>query len=160
MFNFYLRYNQLTLLQRGFDPSRDGFHRYHQSACYGGAKFKRGDDPISFEGFLRMEVTDDETDASLFIPPPKFGHACLNPIYCPTRRCLACPYKETVKKPTMCFLKDSWQEILPRTSRKAILYRMLKEESVEHVVNMLLGSDVCGLETETQRWVAELFQNA
>ena len=48
----------------------------------------------------------------------------------------------------MCFLKDSWLENLPRTSHKAVIYRMLKKASVEHVANMLLGGDVCGLETD------------
>ena len=32
--------------------------------------------------------------------------------------------------------------------------------STEHVANMLLGADVCGLETETPKWVTELFSNS
>ena len=43
---------------------------------------------------------------------------------------------------------------MPRTSRKTVnvIYRMLKE-SVEHIANMLLHGDVCGLEAEMQKWV-------
>ena len=67
----------------------------------------------------------------------------------PIDSCLAWSYKEADEKPTMCFLKDSWQEISSRTSREAVIYRMLEKESVERVANILLGGDVRGLESET-----------
>ena len=92
IFNFYLRYGQLGLLQRGFDPAvqlckkpppkpvRDVFERYHHSAWYGGAKFKRGDNFLSFEGFFRVQVTDDETKVQevFYIPPPKYTSGTLS----------------------------------------------------------------------------------
>ena len=108
IFNFYLRYGQLGLFQRGFDPAvqlckkpppkalRDAFERYHHSTWYGGAKFKRDDSFLSFEGFFRVQVTDDETKVQemFYIPPPKYTRACLHPFWRSTRRCLACPYQK------------------------------------------------------------------
>lgn len=169
IFNFYSRYCQLTPLERGFDPTVEpckgplpepvckAFNDYHQSAWYGGGKFKRGDRSLRFETFFRMEVTDDEQETieAFFIPPPKYGRTCLYPFYRATRRSLACPYQENVK-PKMCFLKESWQEESRRTAREAVIYRMLKKEAVKHVASMRLGGDVCELETETQKWVTEL----
>ncbi|KAF8811768.1 hypothetical protein BYT27DRAFT_7088791, partial [Phlegmacium glaucopus] len=178
IFNFYLRYCQLTLRQRGFDPTvvelpknefppqsvRSAFEKYHQSAWYGGAKFKRGSDPLPFEGFFRMEVTDDQTKEleTFYVPPPKYARACLFPFCRATRRCLAYPYEKDQEKrknrkpPTMCFLKDSWQADSQRTDREAAIYRILKEHDVKYVASMRLGGDVPGLETETQDWVRKL----
>ena len=170
VFNFYLRYGQLTLFQRGFDPMvelhkgdlpdsvRIAFERYHKSTWYGGAKFKRGEAPLSFEGFLRIEVKDDEQKrtGTFFIPPPRYQRASLFPFCRATRRSLACPYEKNVKKTTMCFLKDSWHEESPRTHREAVIYRTLKKEGVKYVASMRLGGDVDGMETQTQDWVKEL----
>ena len=159
IFNFYLRYGQLGLLQRGFDPTvqlckksppkalRDAFERYHHSTWYGGAKFKRDDSFLSLEGFFRVQVTDDETKVQemFYIPPPKYTRACQHPFWRSTRRCLPCPYQKklkNVKKRTMCFLKDSWQVELECTSREAAIYRILKRENVKHVASMRLGGDV------------------
>jgi hypothetical protein len=170
VFNFYLRYGQLTPFQRGFDPMvelhrgylpesvRIAFKRYHKSTWYGGAKFKRGETPLSFEGFLRIKVEDDEqkrTD-NFFIPPPRYQRASLFPFCRATRRSLACSYEKNVKKPTMCFLKDSWHEESLRTDREADIYRTLKRERVKHVASMRLGGDVDGMETQTQDWVKDL----
>ncbi|KAF8804184.1 hypothetical protein BYT27DRAFT_7259621 [Phlegmacium glaucopus] len=168
IFNFYLRYGQLTPLQRGFDPTVELYkERLPKSvgdaidrdpAWYGGgAMLKCGDAARSFEGFFRVEGTDDETGAqeSFFIPPPKFRRACLDPFYPATRRY---PYQEiakNVKKPTMSFLKDSWQEDSEHTDREAAIYRIPKKH-VKNVAFMRLGSDVRGLETETQTWVIAL----
>ncbi|KAF8805939.1 hypothetical protein BYT27DRAFT_7339513, partial [Phlegmacium glaucopus] len=111
IFNFYLRYGQLTLLQRGFDPTveratppesvRTAFKKYHQSTWHGGAKFTHDDNLLSFEGFFRIYVTDDKTNKRIpfFIPPLKYSRACLFPFCRATRRCLAYPDpdKETVE---------------------------------------------------------------
>ncbi|KAF8811754.1 hypothetical protein BYT27DRAFT_7183548 [Phlegmacium glaucopus] len=113
--------------------------------------FKPGDIPLSSEGFFRMDMTDDKTDdqETFFILPPKYARACLFPFYRATSRCLAYPYEENVKNrkdrqgPTIRFLKDSWQEDSQRTAREAVIMR--------------LGSDVPGLETETQEWSEGLF---
>ena len=167
IFNFYLRYGQLTPLQRGFDsmvelhkgvppkPVRTAFEGYHKSTWYGGAKFKRGEGPLSFEGFLRIKVTDkteNRTD-TFFIPPPRYQRSSLFPFCRATRRSLACP---DIKKPTMCFLKDSWHEQSTRTDCEADIYRTLKKEGVKHVASMRLGGNVDGMETQTQDWVEEL----
>jgi len=101
IFNFYLRYGQLGLLPP--KPVRDAFQRYHHSAWYGGAKFKRGDSFLSFEGFFRVQVTDDVTlvQETFYIPPPKYTRACLHPFWHSTRRCLATlayPYQKNQKK--------------------------------------------------------------
>ncbi|KAF8811752.1 hypothetical protein BYT27DRAFT_7240181 [Phlegmacium glaucopus] len=112
--------------------------------------FKPGDIPLSSERFFRMSVIDDKTNNqdTFFIPPPKYALASLFPFYRVTSRCVAYPYEENGKnrkdrmKPTMHFLKDSWQEGSQRTAREAVIMR--------------LGGDVPGLETETQEWVEEL----
>jgi hypothetical protein len=152
-----------SLFQRGIDPMvklhkgdlpdsvRIAFERYHKSTWYGGAKFKRGEAPLSFEGFLRIEVKDEEQKRTdIFIPPPRYQRASLFPF------CRACPYEKNVKKPTMCFLKDSWHEESLRTHRQAVVYRTLKKEGVKYVASMRLGGDVVGMETQTQDWVKEL----
>ncbi|KAF8801442.1 hypothetical protein BYT27DRAFT_7261985 [Phlegmacium glaucopus] len=157
IFNFYLCNGQFTP-QRGLAPQLS-YTEYHQSAWYGGARFKHGDTPLSFEGLFRMDMTDDKTDDQeiCFIPPLEYARACPHPFYRDTRRCVAYPYQENVKnrkdvkKPTMFFLKDPWQEESPRTARKVVIYQMLKGQVVKHVASMPLGGGVpVRLETETR----------
>ena len=173
VFDFYLRFGQLTQTQRGFDPTVQpcnrsdipqtvcgAFNQYHNSSWYGGATFKRGRTPSSFEGFLCMTVKDvvQNSTEEFFIPPPRYQRSSLFPFCRSTRRFLACPRpKEDAKKPPeMCFMKDSWPEVSLRTPREADIYRMLKKAGVKYVASMRLGGDVAGLETETQQWVQEL----
>ena len=178
VFNFYLRFGQLTPLQRGFDPTVqpckrsqipklvcDAFRHYHKSSWYGGTLSKRGQESPSFEGFLRITVKDDEVQDStqvFFIPPPRYQRPSLFPFCCSTRRSLACPLliKNSKKPPEMCFLKDSWHEVSHRTPREAEIYRRLEKGGVKYVASMRLGGDVAGLETETQEWVRELSPNS
>ncbi|KAF8799980.1 hypothetical protein BYT27DRAFT_7200718 [Phlegmacium glaucopus] len=61
--------------------------------------FKPGDVPLSFEGFFRVDVTDDKTEVqeTFFIPPPKYARASLFPFNRATSRCLAYAYEENVQ---------------------------------------------------------------
>ena len=132
-------------------PVRNAFERYHRSTWYGGAKFKRSETPLSFEGFLRIRVQDKKQNRTdTFIPPPRYQRASLSPFGRATRRCLACPSE---MKPTMCFLKDSWHKASLRTVCEADIYRTLNKERVKHVASMRLEGDVRGMETQTQDWV-------
>ena len=175
VFDFYLRFGQLTSLQRGYDPTVqpckgsqipqlvcDAFRRYHKSSWYGGTTSKRGQVSPSFEGFLRITVKDEVSTQVFFVPPPRYQHASLFPFCRSTRRSLACPLPKRNAKnpPKMCFLKDSWHEVSHRAPREADIYRILKEEGVKYVASMRLGGDVAGLETETQEWVRELSPNS
>ena len=62
VFSFYLRYVNSTLFELhkgggGFqNPSVIIWH--HKPTWYGGVKFKRGETPLSFEGFLRRWGTE------------------------------------------------------------------------------------------------------
>lgn len=62
VFNFYLRYGQLEveLHKRSSESVNNSFERYLKSTWYGGAMFKRGETPLSFEGFLRFKAKDEE----------------------------------------------------------------------------------------------------
>lgn len=111
--------------------------------------------PAPYEEEPRRADQADQAQKESHVTRLKYQHPPLPQTLRPTPR--ACPY--TVKKPTTYFQKDSWQENLPRTSCKTVIYRMRKE-SVEHVANMLLSGDVCGLETEMEKWVTELFSDS
>jgi hypothetical protein len=54
------------------------FERYLKFTWYGGAKFKLGETPLSFEEFLRIKVKDEEQNyLDIFIPPPKYQRSSL-----------------------------------------------------------------------------------
>ncbi|KAF8167522.1 hypothetical protein B0H34DRAFT_682206 [Crassisporium funariophilum] len=170
IFNFYLRYGQLTLSQRGFDTTvepceeippvvKDAFNRYYKDAWYGGAKLPRGKASPFTTRFFRIQVTDSvqERTEAFFIPAPQYTSASLFPFCRATRRSLACPNQRGDY--TMCFLKDSWQEVSSRAASEADVYRILEKAKVEHVASMRLGGDVEDLRTETQEWFDELAHN-
>ena len=177
VFDFYLRFGQLTPLQRGFGPTLqlcarlhipklvcDASKQYHKSSWYGGTEFKHDRPPLSFEGFPHITVKDEVQNSTqvFFIPPPRYQRTSLFPFCRSTRRSLACPLpkKNAKKLPKMCFLKDSWHEVSHRAPREADIYRVLKEEDVRYAASMRLGGDIAGLETETQEWVRELSPNS
>ncbi|KAF8801964.1 hypothetical protein BYT27DRAFT_7197678 [Phlegmacium glaucopus] len=139
------------------DATRDMKKEYERIALEtkGPQMFKPVDIPPSFEGFFRMNVTDEKKDdqETFFIPPPKYARASRFPFY--RGCCLAYPYEENVKNqktrknPTLRFLKDSWQEDLQCTAREAM-------QDVKDVACMRLGGDLPMLETEAQEWIEEL----
>ncbi|KAF8801958.1 hypothetical protein BYT27DRAFT_7341720 [Phlegmacium glaucopus] len=137
IFNFSLRYRQLTLRQRGFDSTVVELPKKKLPPESVRFAFEEYTNPL---GFFRMDVTDDKTKEleTFSIPPPNYARACLFPFCLAIRRRLAYPYEANKEKrknrktPTMCFLKDSWQADSQRTACEAVIYQMLKE----HDVNM------------------------
>ncbi|KAH9482222.1 hypothetical protein JR316_0004319 [Psilocybe cubensis] len=171
IFEFYLRYGQLTPRQRGFDtnvqPIKDGlpphvanaFNKYHRKSWYEGAKFEHKTHPsnhipISQTQFFRIKI-EDRTQGrveTFIIPPPIYKKSSLMPFGRASRRSLA--YLDDAVAPKMCFFKDSWHDISERSAPEADIYRLLQSKNVPNIASMRLGDDVEGSETKTQRWVS------
>ena len=141
IFNFYLRYGQYQPSTERVRPHSWSMQEasskvrvwriWALSPILLGAKFNRGDSPLSFKGFFRAsDRWRNDGPKNVFHSASEIRVCAFLHPFC--RRCLASLYKETVKKPTLWFLKGSWQEESQRTSCEAIIYRIFKE-GVKHV---------------------------
>ncbi|KAF9027320.1 hypothetical protein BDZ89DRAFT_1066995, partial [Hymenopellis radicata] len=169
LFEFYLRFSQLTTEQRGHDPTvveldeddSDAkaalvqFKKYDRDMWHCNAEMKplKRPEGLPKDRFLRMIVKfGDSAERSFIIPAPIFETTCLSPFSRSTRRSLA-NEREQFKKSkhgSLLFMKDYWREDSPRTRPEAEIYGILAEKNVPHVATMVVGGDVEGMRTKTQ----------
>ncbi|KAF8868243.1 hypothetical protein CPB85DRAFT_1448686 [Mucidula mucida] len=99
LFEFYLRFAQLTRTQRGLDPTvtpvadddpdaeraRAKFSLYHSDMLHCEAKAVRADVAPVSERLFWVTLTVDGTTRRFIIPAPKFHWGCLSPFSRSTR---------------------------------------------------------------------------
>ncbi|KAI0310403.1 hypothetical protein OF83DRAFT_1178581 [Amylostereum chailletii] len=54
---------------------------------------------------------------------------------------------------SLVWLKDSWRLDIKTAFKEADIYRRLSDANVPHVSSMLVGGDVLGHQTESQKWI-------
>ncbi|KAF8899839.1 hypothetical protein CPB85DRAFT_1327065 [Mucidula mucida] len=176
LFEFYLRFAQLTRTQRGLDPTvmpvadddpdakraRAKFSLYHSDILHCEAKAVRADVAPVSERLFWVTLTVDGTMRRFIIPAPKFHWGCLLPFSHSTCRSLAYdPSKDldnyvdnAPPSPTsrfsLFFMKDYWQEPSTQTKPKAEIYRLLAQHKVPNVAEMEVGGDIPGMITPAQ----------
>lgn len=167
VFEFYLRFAQLSPSQRGFDvsvvplnaalPAHVGkaFDSYYQESWYQGAKYGHKDNspriPAANLPFFHIHIEDRtfRRAETFFMPAPAYRHSHMQPFNRASRRSLV--YPDAPGEQKMCFLKDSWQEVSKRTSPEADIYRKLQANNVPNIAALRLGDDVVVLKTETEK---------
>ncbi|KAK0476089.1 hypothetical protein IW261DRAFT_1402073 [Armillaria novae-zelandiae] len=178
IFNFYLRFAQLSPSQRGKDPTvspltdqsvdaiaRAKFNLFDTDMWHGDAgPTPKRDIDIEDQKLLSIEMTLEDKFRRFIVCAPKFDDGAFSPFGRSTRRSLAIdldsPDLEDAKKPYggLLFMKDYWREDSPRTVKESDIYHLLAQHEVPHVGKMETGGDIPDMVTKTQHY-ARAFPN-
>ncbi|KAK0211571.1 hypothetical protein IW262DRAFT_1486011 [Armillaria fumosa] len=176
VFDFYLRFAQLSPSQRGNDPTvspltdhgvaaiaRDKFDLFDTDMWHGdaGPKPKR-DISIEDQKLLRIEMTIDNKTRQFVVCAPKFDDGAFSPFGRSTRRSLAIDLDSPdlldpgKRYGGLLFMKDYWREDSPRTVKESDVYHLLAQHDVPHVAKMETGGDIPGMVTIAQQYARTL----